>query len=141
MIVTPSISLLVLIVDVLARWLARRPLLHDDERTVLLTALAIIAVITYPSALGIVSVDVYHFGFTAIAPWVIAAAGVVAAISGEMRLAAITAVILVALDLELLPSVNAIDYVVDPVAAALALFSLPFVWLRRAKLDVSSRSV
>lgn len=115
----PSITSIVLLLD-LALGRAGRPLFFTSERRLLLGFVAITAIVLYPSALGLMTVDVYGLGFSAAAPLLIAALGIAAALRGETRLALLALTILIALDLQLLPSVNAFDYVVDPLVGIVA---------------------
>ncbi|HSP13423.1 MAG TPA: hypothetical protein VLV78_01575 [Thermoanaerobaculia bacterium] len=116
----PSITSIVLLLDlVLER--AGRPLLFTTERRVLLWIVAVTSLVLYPSALGFTSLDVYRFGFSPAAPLGIAFLGIAAAVRREIRLALLTLVILLSLDLRLLPSVNAFDYAIDPIVGLLAI--------------------
>ena len=116
----PSITSIVLVLD-LALGRAGRPLLFVSERRILLFVVAVVALVLYPSSLGYAALDVYRFGFSAAAPLVVAALGIWAALRREIRLASLALVILVALDLHLLPSVNAFDYVLDPIVGIVAI--------------------
>lgn len=116
----PSITSIVLLLDLaLAR--AGHPLFFTSERRLLLWFIAITAIVLYPAALGFVTFDVYRLGFSAAAPLVVAALGIAAAFLRETRLGFLALVILIALDFQLLPSVNVFDYVLDPLVGIVAI--------------------
>jgi hypothetical protein len=116
----PSITSIVLLLDVIAGR-AGRPLFFTAERRRLLWFVAGMSLVLYPTALGFTPFDLYRLGFSTAAPLVIALLGVFAAVRREIRLAFLAIVILIALDLQLLPSVNAFDYVLDPVIGLIAI--------------------
>jgi hypothetical protein len=116
----PSITSIVLLLD-LATSRAGRPLFFASERRILLFAIAAASLVLYPSSLGYSGIDVYRLGFSASAPLVIAALGVWSALRRELRVASLALVILIALDLQLLPSANAFDYVLDPIVGIIAI--------------------
>ena len=117
----PSIASVALLADIALRRAYDRPLLLADERRHLLWFMAVASLALYPSALGYVYADVYHVGFDWFAPPTVAAIGVLLAIRREYRLALLALVVLVSLDIELLPSNNVFDYVVDPVGGLCAM--------------------
>jgi hypothetical protein len=116
----PSITSIVLLLDVIARR-AGRPLLFITERRVLLGFVAVAALVLYPTALGFTAVDLYRLGFSTAAPLGVALLGIFGLLRRQIRLAFLALVILIALDLQLLPSVNAFDYVIDPVVGLIAI--------------------
>lgn len=125
----PSIPSLVLLADfVAARF--HRPLFARNERRTLLWTMAIASVALYPSALGYIDADVYRLGFSTAAPLAIAAAGIALAVRREFRLACVALAVLIAVDVELLPSSNVFDFLVDPAGG---LVSVIWLLVRGAK--------
>ena len=116
----PSISSLALLTDLATTRVFDRPLFARNERNALLWTMAVVALVLYPTALGYINVDLYRLGFTTAAPLVIAVAGIALALRRNFRLAIVAAIALVALDVQLLPSSNVFDYVVDPIGGLFA---------------------
>jgi hypothetical protein len=113
---TPSITLLALVLDLLAR----RRLFAPRERRALLWFAAAAAIILYGSTLGYLPLDVYRAGFSMWAP--IALAVVAIAIAPRSLPVALTLLaVLVAYDLPLFASVNLFDYAVDPILGIAAI--------------------
>ncbi len=75
--------------------------------------LDIASLIYYPSAFGVIRFDLYRFGYNGAAPGVLAAIGILLAFRRRFGAAAVVLLALVALDVQLLPTVNAFDYVID----------------------------
>ena len=106
----PSVTSILLIADLIVR--PRLRLLSGDRRLFLGFAAAA-AVVLYPSALGLVPVDLYRIGFAPVAPLILAT--VAACLAGRHpRFSCAVLVILIAFDLHLLGGTNLWDYVVDP---------------------------
>ena len=91
-------------------------------------------------ALGFIAiVDVYRTGFLAVAPGVLAAAGVVLVLRRHYGAAAVVLIALLAMDGHLLPSMNVLDYVLDPFGgiAAACWAMIQIVRLLRRRLDAN----
>jgi hypothetical protein len=117
----PSITTAALLADLALRRSFGRSLLASRERSTMLWFLAAASLAIYPMELGFVNVlDLYRTGFLAGTPLVLAALGVVLLFRRDYGTAAVVLLALVALDLRLLPSVNAFDYVVDPLGGLVA---------------------
>lgn len=117
----PSITTAALLADLALRRSFGTSLLTSRERSTMLWFLAAAALAIYPAELGFVTiVDPYRVGFLAGTPLVLAALGVFLLFRRDYRTAAVALLALVALDLRLLPSVNAFDYVVDPLGGIVA---------------------
>lgn len=110
----PSIASIAWLADFAFRRAFDLPLFDVAERRMLLSAMAVLSLVLYPSALGYVNIDIYRLGFSAVAPLAIGAAGIALAVTGRFHLAVLALVVLVTLDVQLLPSANAFDYVIDP---------------------------
>jgi len=117
----PSVSSLALLTDLALTRMYDRPLFTTAERRSLLLTMAGLSLVLYPSALGYLNIDIYRLGFTTIAPLLVAAAGMLLVARGSFRLAALALIALVALNVQVLPSANVFDYVVDPVGGLWAL--------------------
>jgi hypothetical protein len=117
----PSIITAVLVVDFAITRNFGKSLLSADSRRALVRYLAVCSLILYPSALGVIRFDVYRLGFNAAAPAAIALVGVLLAARRRFRLAIVVLVVLLALDVRLLPTVNALDYVIDPIGGLLGI--------------------
>lgn len=133
----PSVASLAWLADAAFRRALERPLFDVAEKRVLLSAMAILTLLLYPSALGYVNIDIYRLGFTTIAPLAMGAAGIALAVRGHFRLALLALGILIAVDLDVLRSANVFDYVVDPVGGVAALWWAASRIVRR----VSARSL
>lgn len=133
----PSLSSVALLADLAFSRAFDRPLFAGDERRTLLWTMAVASIVLYPSALGFITADVYRLGFDTVAPWAVAAAGIALAIRGQLRLATFAFVVLVALDIHLLPSVNVFDYVVDPLGGLVALV-WACIWIGKSALAAVS---
>jgi hypothetical protein len=113
---TPSITLLALALDLLAR----RRLYSRRERSALLAFAAAASVILYSSTLGYLPVDVYRAGFSVWAP-IALAVGAMAVAWRSPAIACTALVALVAYDIPVFRSVNLFDYVVDPILGIVAI--------------------
>jgi hypothetical protein len=118
---TPSIVTIALIVDFAVARTLGGSLLPPDDRRVLVRYLAVGSLILYPSALGVIRFDIYRFGFNVAAPAALALAGVLLAGRRRFGLAIVGLLALLALDVRLLPTVNALDYVIDPIGGMVAI--------------------
>ncbi|HYM62090.1 MAG TPA: hypothetical protein VEZ11_14505 [Thermoanaerobaculia bacterium] len=120
----PSVTSIVLLLDLLMRPFRLR-LFSLEDRALVLRVVVAIALPLYATTLAYVPGDLYRLGFS---PWLAALFALAAAIVAPRhpRVAVLTLLILVALDLELLPSLNSFDYLVDPIVGLVAL-----VWLGR----------
>ncbi len=117
----PSITSIMIVVDyAMARSFGRSLLSHDDRR-LLVRYLAVGALVFYPSALGVIRFDLYRFGFNAAAPGVLAAVGVLLLLRRRFGPAIVVLLALLAMDVRLLPTVNAFDYVIDPIGGLVAI--------------------
>lgn len=112
----PSLTTLLLIVDLIAR----RRILTPRDRALLIRAMALLTIVFYPMAIGVVHVDAYHFGYTAYAPAALAILAIAAA-PRFFRIACALLVVLIAFDLHLLPSLNVFDYIIDPIGGLFAI--------------------
>jgi hypothetical protein len=129
----PSITSILLIADLIAR--PRLRLLSGDRR-LLLGFAAAAAVVLYPSALGLVPVDLYRIGFAPVAPLILATVAAFLA-HRHRRCSCAVLAILIAFDLHLLGGTNLWDYLVDPYVGVIGL-----VWaaLRASSAIVEVRS-
>ena len=116
----PSISSIAWLADIACTRALDRPLFSPPERRTLIRTMAILALVLYPTALGYVNVDVYHAGFSALAPLLVAGAGIALAVHREFRLALFALAVLVFFNVQLLPSNNLFDYIVDPLGGVCA---------------------
>jgi len=116
---TPSVTLLALIADVVARRFFHRALFTPRERDVMLAFSAALAVVLYSSALGYLPIDIYRAGFSPWAPVALAAIAIAAA-PRSLAIACTALAALVAYDVPLFASVNLFDYVVDPIVGIVA---------------------
>jgi peptidoglycan biosynthesis protein MviN/MurJ (putative lipid II flippase) len=117
---TPSVTLLVLVADLLARRLFHRALFSQRERSALLLVVAALSIVLYGSALGYIPIDAYRAGFSPWAPVVLAVVAAAVALR-SLPLACTAVMALVAYDVPLFASVNLFDYVVDPILGVIAL--------------------
>lgn len=109
----PSITTIAIVVDIAIARAFGRSFLSAAERRGLVLSLAIGSIVFYPSALGVIRTDFYRFGFNGAAPGVLAAIGIFLASRRRFGVAAVILLTLLALDIQLLPTVNAFDYVID----------------------------
>ncbi len=113
----PSITSILLIADLIAP--QRLKILCRDRR-LLLGFAAAAAVVLYPSALGLVPLDLYSIGFAPVAPLILATVAACLA-DRHPRFSCAVLVILIAFDLHLLGGANLWDYVVDPFVGVIGL--------------------
>jgi hypothetical protein len=113
---TPSVTLLALIIDLLAR----RRLFSRRERAALLAFAAATALVLYSSTLGYLPLNVYRAGFSMWAPVALAIIAIVVA-PRSPAIACTALVALIAYDLPLFASVNLFDYAVDPIVGIVAI--------------------
>lgn len=118
MIGTPSVLLILLTADVVARRFGR-PISTDSDRRLLLGGVSIASIALYPSALQLFPFDIYRVGFHPVTPLVIAIAGALIA-ARHPRLAVAILLTLIAFDLHLLAATNLWDYFLDPLLALIA---------------------
>ena len=118
---TPSIVTVVLMIDFAVARTFGGSLLPAGDRRALVRFLAVGSLILYPSALGIIRFDIYRAGFNAAAPAALALAGVLLAGRRRFGLVIVVLLALLALDVRLLPTVNALDYVLDPIGGMVAI--------------------
>ena len=123
----PSLTTIALLIDLVAR----HRLLPAADRRLLLYGMAVMSLIFYPMAIGLVHVDAYRFGYTPWAPFALAAIGC-AIPPWRFRAAIVVLLTLVAFDVHLLPSMNLFDYVVDPFGGLFAIGWCIARGLRRA---------
>jgi hypothetical protein len=119
MIGTPSVLLILLTADVVAR-LFGRPIFTDSDRRLLLGGVSIASIALYPSALQLFPFDIYRVGFHPVTPLVIAIAGALIA-ARHPRLAVAIFLTLIAYDVHLLAATNLWDYLLDPLLALIAI--------------------
>ena len=115
----PSITSLILIADLLARWTGI-PLLGRQERGALLVGAAIGGVILYAGTLAAIPFDCYRWGFSPYSGLAVAIGALIVARS-HPGLSVSALIVLIAFDLRLLPSANLFDYLVDPFLTLAAL--------------------
>jgi len=125
----PSFTTLLWIADAISR----HRILAPRERVWLVRGMAIVTIVFYPMAIGLVPVDAYRFGFTAWAPIALALIGIALA-PRFFRLACALLVIVLLFDLHALPSLNLFDYVIDPIGGICAIGStaITLAWRRRS---------
>lgn len=116
-----SITSITIVVDYAMARAFGHSLLSADGRRMLVRYLAIGSLIFYPSALGVIRFDFYRFGFNGAAPGALAAVGILLAARRRFGLAIVVLLALLALDVQLLPTVNAFDYVIDPIGGLVAI--------------------
>jgi hypothetical protein len=115
----PSITSLIVVADLLARW-AGVPFLRREERRLLLVCAAVVGVVLYAMTLALIRGDLYRLGFSPFAPIVLAIGAAIAAKSYP-RLSISVLIVLIAFDVRLLRSANLFDYLVDPLLTLAAL--------------------
>ena len=108
----PSASLLAIVID--WKWRVFRP----AERRAFLVALALASILLYVSSIGLLP-DVYRLGFHPL-PIAIAALAAIGVAEWSVPIGIVLFCAIAAFDLHLLPSRNLIDYLVDPLSAAIA---------------------
>ena len=116
----PSIASIAWLADVACARAFDRPLFATNERRALLSAMAVLSLVLYPSALGYVNIDMYRLGFTPVAPLLVGVIAIALAFRREFRLALLLFAVLLMLDVQLLPSNNVFDYAIDPVGGLCA---------------------
>jgi hypothetical protein len=119
MIGTPSVLLILLTADLVARRFGR-PLFPDSDLRLLLGGVSIASIALYPSALELFPFDIYRVGFHPVTPLVIAIAGAFIA-ARNPRVAAAIFLTLIAFDFHLLAATNLWDYFLDPLLALIAI--------------------
>lgn len=124
----PSLTTLLLIVD----WLSRHRLFTPRDRTLLIRGMAVLSIVFYPMAIGVVHVDAYRFGFTMWAPIALALIGIAIA-PRFIRLACALLAIAIVFDLHALPSLNLFDYVIDPFGGLFAIAWSAITLVRRRR--------
>lgn len=132
---TPSVTLVILIADLLLRRFARRALFTLPERRALLAAVAAVSIVLYASTLGYLPLDVYRAGFSMWAPVVLATIAIVVA-RRSFALACTALAILIAFDVPLFASLNLFDYAVDPIVGLIAIAAV--LW--RAAVSAAGRA-
>jgi hypothetical protein len=119
MIGTPSVTLILLVADLVARRFGR-PLFPDSDRRLLLGGVCIASIALYPSALQLFPIDIYRAGFHPVTPIVVAVLGVIMA-GRHPRLAVFILLTLIAFDFHLLGATNLWEYFIDPLLGLIAI--------------------
>jgi hypothetical protein len=119
MIGTPSVTLILLVADLVARRFGR-PLFPDSDRRLLLGGVSIASIALYPSALELFPFDIYRAGFHPVAPLIIALATAFVT-ARRPRLAVAILLPLIAFDFHLFGATNLWEYFLDPLLALIAI--------------------
>jgi hypothetical protein len=118
LLVLPSVSMLLVALDLGFRHIGKRELFRRQERRVFYVGMVVCALVLYAASLDYLP-NVYRLGFLPIPVALTALAGIVIA-EWSVPLALWIAAGFIACDLRLLPSANLIDYFIDPVTAFVA---------------------
>ena len=128
-----SVLTMVILLNILSKRLFDFNLLKPVSRQYLLWGIVITGTLFYPFALGVGSVDPYHYGFAPVGLSVLLTLlSIVSWIAGKRDLAVVVLLPLLSFNLQMLESGNLWDYVIDPVLFMYALVqSVNYFWKNR----------
>jgi len=113
----PSITLMLLLVCALIHQICGMRILPGADLSAILCALALAGLVLYPSAMGLVPIDIYRFGYRPAGLLLLPMLLALWAWVSKRTTAALVAIIAVAaFDMHLLESDNLWDYLTDPLA-------------------------
>lgn len=137
-----SIPTTLLLGAYVAERIANKPLCDTRNRSVILFASWTGGLAIYPSSLGFLPADIYHFGYRpVILLFLLLGLAILSWISSLRFTAFIIIFAVIAFDVQLMESTNLCDYLIDPFIVMAAFFWIIYRIIRRFRFPARNGSV